>query len=790
MTPFENEIAKTFYFYEGSTAVEGVRGPDGVIRTSPVEVAQAQQQSTGVAPEDQTNPEAIAGESADMSVGGFVEKIATVGAGALTGAAAVTAGLPRDLYALGRGIYDSLGAEEGEKFAAFIETVAKESASGGFVEGEAGLPGSEYILKQVQEYVAGLDLTEEQKAEFMAGSKYLGEWAELPGAATAIAKTVKGLRSYAAGAPARVAERGPGLGTLSSGIDPQKAIDEIIVGIQKATTKGKRKNLVSFIQDNPDGFTIDLAGGDIPPQGFVVAPLKQTEIFIDSKELSPETLDQLVDNVEALTRASGGKVYAGGWFDEETGRYVLDAVQVVDDREQALYLAAAGEQDAIFDLGELNVIRTADGLQELRKGQAFDVGRYNEQRANQAKLVEGFEPTGVQPEGPAATTEVLETPAMPETPTPALELKEAGQTATPSKGNKILVDDAGKLLVEKSVEKHGRKLDPINNPEDLNTIIDEGVAEASYQLNQPISGANWYDDDVAEAFKETAKIIPELAVDEGLRVVMTAMAALTSPGTRAAQNWKNASSVMEEFLNTGQISGRNPANGKFFGGTRGPIIEKQLKLLEYLLSTKGVQGTADWLLSEHTVGDLTALRQESGLYAAGNKVPGKAGDKKLGAFLFGEKVGPFMMNLNGMKETTADVWFSRTYNRLTGQLFDTPDGSMVGGPRNESERDIMKQWNRAIAGELNRDEQSIQAVLWYFEQQLYYSLGVKSARSEAFSDGAKSFVKDKGVSDSVRGGNANQAGGEPQGSQAAGQGTVRAEQVNTESPGSGMEGDQ
>lgn len=401
MTPFENEIAKTFYFYEGSTAVEGVRGPDGVMRTAPVKTAEVQ--STGVAPEEQTNPEAIAGESADLSVGEFVEKVTTVGAGALTGAAAVTAGLPRDIYALGRGIYDSLGAEEGEKFAAFVETVAKESASGGFVEGEAGLPGSEYILKKIQDYVGGLDLTEEQKAEFIAGSKYLGEWAELPGAATAIAKTVKGLRSYAAGAPARVAERGTGLGTLSSGIDPQKAIDEIIVGIQKATTKRKRNKLVSFIQNNPDGFTLDLAGQPTPTQGFVVAPLKETEIFIDSQDLSPDTLEALVDNVVALTQASGGKVYAGGWFDEETGRYVLDAVQVVDNKDDALYLAAAGDQDAIFDLGEFNVIRTEDGLIELKESNAFDVGRYNEQRANQAKLVEGFAGSGIPDQAATAT---------------------------------------------------------------------------------------------------------------------------------------------------------------------------------------------------------------------------------------------------------------------------------------------------------------------------------------------------------------------------------------------------
>lgn len=180
------------------------------------------------------------------------------------------------------------------------------------------------------------------------------------------------------------------------------------------------------------------------------------------------------------------------------------------------------------------------------------------------------------------------------------------------------------------------------------------------------------------------------------------------------------------------------------------MIEKTLKLLNYLLETKGVQGTAEFLLDEHTVSELTSIRQASGLYSPTNKVAGKAGDQRLGAFIFGEKVGPFMLNINGLKETTADLWYTRTYNRYTGKLFDTPDGSMIGSPRNMAERENMKRLAREIGEELNRPEQAIQSILWYLEQQLYYSLGVKSARSEAFSDGAKQFVSNRGISASIR----------------------------------------
>jgi hypothetical protein len=57
----------------------------------------------------------------------------------------------------------------------------------------------------------------------------------------------------------------------------------------------------------------------------------------------------------------------------------------------------------------------------------------------------------------------------------------------------------------------------------------------------------------------------------------------------------------------------------------------------------------------------------------------------------------------------------------------------------------MKSWNRAVAQNVNLDEQANQAVLWYFEQNLYYNLGVKSARSESFSDGAKNLLNARGI---------------------------------------------
>jgi hypothetical protein len=330
-------------------------------------------------------------------------------------------------------------------------------------------------------------------------------------------------------------------------------------------------------------------------------------------------------------------------------------------------------------------------------------------------------------------------------PSVALSVTKPEIIGTGSKGI-ITVSDAGKFLEQTQVTFNGGKiLDPTNS-QDLTRMIDSASAEAEFQLSQPISGATWYEDDVATAFKLSSKIVPELATDEPLRVLTTAFAASTSYNTRAGANWGIATKISDHLIKTGTIAARNPENGKLWGGTTGPIMEQQLKLHEYMIKKMGLDGYASWLLTPHTVKEITQMKMESGLYKSAT-TPGKATDMKMGAFIMGEKGGAFFLNLNGIKETTADKWFTRTFNRHTGTLTSGPisEQGLVDAPRNETERSVMKSWNRAVAQNVNLDEQANQAVLWYFEQNLYYNLGVKSARSESFSDGAKNLLNARGI---------------------------------------------
>jgi hypothetical protein len=314
------------------------------------------------------------------------------------------------------------------------------------------------------------------------------------------------------------------------------------------------------------------------------------------------------------------------------------------------------------------------------------------------------------------------------------------------KKDALTVQDIGIVLEKSQLNlNNGIPLDP-TNPKDLVKMVDSATAEAQYQLSQPISGANWYEDDVAKAFVLGSKVVPQLATDEPLRVMATVFAASTSYNKRAGENWSVAMRITEDLMKTGRVASRNPENGKLWGGTTGPIMEQQLKFHQFMIDKMGMDKYAEWLLTPHSVKEISNMRAESGLYKS-PKIDGKANDMKMGSFAIGEKGGAFFLNLNGIKETTADKWFSRTFNRQSGNLTTgaVSEQGLVDAPRNESERAIMKTWNRAVAENLKLDEQANQAVLWYYEQSLYYSMGIKSAKSESFSDGAKNLLNSRGI---------------------------------------------
>lgn len=99
---------------------------------------------------------------------------------------------------------------------------------------------------------------------------------------------------------------------------------------------------------NPEGFTVNAFTGETPANGYCVALAETQNSFND------EGLKNVLRVIESgKTRAA----FVGGWLDHETGLYYYDATIVTDNLQDALTLAAANNQIAIFCLDNMQEIR-------------------------------------------------------------------------------------------------------------------------------------------------------------------------------------------------------------------------------------------------------------------------------------------------------------------------------------------------------------------------------------------------------------------------------------------------
>ena len=338
--------------------------------------------------------------------------------------------------------------------------------------------------------------------------------------------------------------------------------------------------------------------------------------------------------------------------------------------------------------------------------------------------------------------------------------------AIPTEGKRTVLTDVGRFLDEQHVATHGRSLD-IANPDDVAVVQQAMADEIKFQLEQPVSGRGWYDDDIAAALAVSEEMHPSLAAPNR-KVLLTAIAALHSPLRRASDNWADALRNYAHYDETGKLSPKQPGRDVFWpNATRGPNVAQQITLLNHMIDTLGEEGAMRFMLEPQTVAGINDVRFGSGLYGKGSKVAGKADDTRLGAFIFGEKIGSFFLNLNGVRETTTDIWFTRTWNRHLGRMMTVEDGkpALVGQPRNQAERAAMKEMTARLSEETGLSTQDIQAVLWYYEQNLYTRLGVPS-RPASFSDGANNVRSSQPGADA--GGKGSPGGGGSRSGAAAG----------------------
>ena len=153
-------------------------------------------------------------------------------------------------------------------------------------------------------------------------------------------------------------------------------IDEVAQTKIRETQANNLFNAITRLKKD-EGFSITLDGKDVTElykEGFMVAPLKTTEIILDSKTFSLADAQKLLDNVEALEKATKGRykeVYAGAWFNPKDGKFYLDASVRIDNKADALYIANQGEQLSIFNIKDFKTIETDVGIQELKQSGTY-----------------------------------------------------------------------------------------------------------------------------------------------------------------------------------------------------------------------------------------------------------------------------------------------------------------------------------------------------------------------------------------------------------------------------------
>jgi hypothetical protein len=152
-------------------------------------------------------------------------------------------------------------------------------------------------------------------------------------------------------------------------------------------------SLLDFIKQNPEGFTVDPITLKSPSSGFAVAPVKALEIVVDKNKINDDVIESYTDILKSLSGKMNRDVYAGGWLNSKNNRYYLDAAVIFDTLEEALYVAEAAQQKAVYDLGTFNETRTKQGIQELKKTGRFNNQTRNEQRANIQELSKLFRET-------------------------------------------------------------------------------------------------------------------------------------------------------------------------------------------------------------------------------------------------------------------------------------------------------------------------------------------------------------------------------------------------------------
>jgi hypothetical protein len=220
------------------------------------------------------------------------------------------------------------------------------------------------------------------------------------------------------------------------------------------------------------------------------------------------------------------------------------------------------------------------------------------------------------------------------------------------------------------------QIDPGDFSDNAKSDIAQNIAKevAHHVQNSDKSAIGWYDDALKGAMSQYAERFPELETDPQKRMLFHAMLGITSQGNDVYSNSIHAMRLYDQIQNGDKSLPEAVSNLKGSFGDKTRAIETNLLKLHHLLENNGYDRMSDLFNQTKSVSEWNKLlRQDESLRGPGGKpleVEGGASQKVTGWMVFGPKIGSFINNLHGDYSTlTADLWFSRTWNRLLGHNF-------------------------------------------------------------------------------------------------------------------------
>lgn len=208
-------------------------------------------------------------------------------------------------------------------------------------------------------------------------------------------------------------------------------------------------------------------------------------------------------------------------------------------------------------------------------------------------------------------------------------------------------------------------------------LADSLADEVIYNLGRE-EGKNavgWYDRALHEAKTHYEEVYPELRADQDREMLFDAMLGIASQGNDVYSNATFAGRMYHltarEGLTIGQAT--KALEGTF--GKQTVAVQKNYYKLERLLDVNGYDAARKFFNTRGTVSEIRAiLKADPKLYGVDGKPLTVKGAKEqivTGWSVFGPKIGSFINNLHGDYSTlTADLWFSRTWNRNLGFVFN------------------------------------------------------------------------------------------------------------------------